>query len=48
VEHSDYVRWFVEQSHGIQRVEALTHVTITTIDDVIDVISLSLPSITIA
>jgi hypothetical protein len=45
VEDSDYVRWFVGQSHGIQRAESLRHITIVTIDDVIDVISLSLPSI---
>jgi hypothetical protein len=45
VEDSDYVRWFVVQSHGIQRAESLRHITIVTIDDVIDVISLSLPSV---
>ena len=35
VEDSDYVRWFVDQSHGIQRAESLRHITIVTIDDVI-------------
>jgi hypothetical protein len=47
VEESDYIRWFVDQSHGIRRPESLMHITIVTIDDVIDVISLSLPSLTV-
>lgn len=47
VEDSDYVRWFVEQGHGIRRAESMTHITIVTIDDIIDVISLSLPSVAV-
>jgi hypothetical protein len=47
VENSDYVRWFVDQSHGIRRMESLQHIAIVTIDDIIDVIALSLPSISV-
>jgi hypothetical protein len=47
VEKSEYVSWFVNQSHGIQLAQSLKHVTIITIDDVIDVISLSLPSLSV-
>jgi hypothetical protein len=45
VEESDYIRWFVEQSYGIRSPESLTHIVITTIDDIIDVITLEMPSI---
>ncbi len=44
VEDSDYVRWIVEQSHGIQKAQLLTHFTIVTVDDIIDVIALAPPS----
>jgi hypothetical protein len=45
VENSDYVRWLVEQSHGIQKPQSLTHFTIVTIDDIIDVVTLASPSV---
>jgi hypothetical protein len=45
VEDSDYVRWLVEQSHGIQKPELLTQYTIVTVDDIIDVIALDPPSV---
>lgn len=48
VEDSDYIRWFVDQGHGVQRAESLRHIAIITIDDVIDVISLGLPSVVAA
>jgi hypothetical protein len=47
VEESDYIRWFVQQGCGVQQAESLSHITIVTIDDVIDVISLSLPSVVV-
>jgi hypothetical protein len=47
VEDSVYLRWFIDQSHGIRRAESLVHMTIVTIDDVIDVITLEMPSITL-
>ena len=47
VEESDYIRWFVEQGFGTQQAESLTHITIVTIDDVIDVISTGLPSLVV-
>lgn len=45
VEDSEYLRWFVEQSHGIRQSESLVHITVVTIDDVIDVLTLEMPSI---
>src|SRR4030088_121853 len=45
VEDSEYLRWFVDQSHGVRRPESLVHITIVTIDDVIDVLTLKMPSI---
>ena len=47
VEDSDYIRWLVDQGHGIQSAESLRHIAITTVDDVIDVISLGLPRIVV-
>lgn len=47
VDDSDYVRWFVGQGHGSQNAESLKHITIVTTDDVIEVIALSMPSITV-
>ena len=47
VEDSDYLRWLVEQSHGIQETQKLTHFAIITIDDIIDVITLELPSVSV-
>jgi hypothetical protein len=47
VEDSDYIRWFIEQGYGIRRAEPLQHITIVTLDDVIDVIALSLPAIVV-
>lgn len=35
VQSSDYVRWFVDQSHGVRQAESLKHITIVTPDDVI-------------
>lgn len=45
VDDSDYIKWFVDQGHGIQNAGSLKHITIVTIDDVIEVIALSLPSV---
>ena len=47
VEDSDYARWFVAQSHGMKRAEELVHMVIVTIDDVIEVTSLSAPVVEI-
>jgi len=44
-EDSDYVRWLVKQSHGIQKPELLTQYTIVTVDDIVDVITLEPPSV---
>jgi hypothetical protein len=47
VEDSEYLRWFVEQSYSVRQAESLTHIMIATIDDIIDVLTLQLPSIVI-
>lgn len=45
VEDSEYVCWFVDQGYGIwrDRIESLLHLTVATVDDVIDIITLELP-----
>ena len=43
VKDSDFLAWFLEQNHGIWKNRGLRHFTITTMNDVIDVLALEPP-----
>ena len=45
VTDSDYIAWFMQQSRGTRARSDVRHFTLLSIDDVIDVIALSAPSV---
>jgi hypothetical protein len=48
VEDSDFVKWFLAQSHGIHEDKLIQHFVICTVDDIIDVLSETSPEIKIS
>jgi hypothetical protein len=45
VEKSSFVEWFVNQTFGVRDQNKIKHIAVHTVDDVIDVLSLSMPEI---
>lgn len=47
VEGSDFLDWFVAQSHGVRAKDALIHLTVMTTNDIIDVICFAEPKVVV-
>lgn len=47
VENSDFVEWFIDQSYGVREIGVVEHYLICSENDIIDVLSLNPPEVSV-